>query len=69
MYGEIIFGDYRKIVGIEEEHGELLRNYEIGWVLFPHDTALVRYLAATGHWREIYRDDKATILIRKSKGL
>jgi hypothetical protein len=69
MYGEIIFGDYQKIVGIEEENGELLRNYEIGWVLFPHDTPMVRYLTATGHWREIYRDDLATILIRKSKGL
>jgi hypothetical protein len=67
MYGEKIFGDYRKIVGIEKEIDELLENYEIGWILFPPDTPLFRYLMATGRWREIYRDDQAAILLRKGK--
>jgi hypothetical protein len=64
MYGEEIFGDYRKIVGIEKEIEELLQQYQISWVLFPWDTPLIRYLLATQNWREIYRDEEASVLLR-----
>lgn len=64
MYGEKIFGDYTNIVGIEKKIDELLDTYRINWILFPGDTPLVRYLLATRAWREIYRDEDASVLLR-----
>ncbi len=64
MYGEKIFGDYREIVGIEKGIEELLEQYQVNWILFPEDAPLVRYLMATGNWREIYRDEEASVLLR-----
>jgi hypothetical protein len=64
MYGEEIFGDYQKIVGIKKEVDELLEKYAVNFVLFDTDAPLVRYLTATKRWREIYRDEEASILLR-----
>jgi hypothetical protein len=64
MYGEEIFGDYQKIVGIKKEVDELLEKYAVNFVLFDTDAPLVRYLTVTKRWREIYRDEEASILLR-----
>lgn len=64
MYGEEIFEDYRKIISLDKDAEKLLKNYGIDWVLFPLDSALVRYLKATGKWQEIYSDGEASILRR-----
>lgn len=64
MYGEEIFGDYQKIVTVDEEAENLLDQYNIDWILFSADSALVRYLKATGKWRETYLDETASVLVR-----
>lgn len=64
MYGEEIFEDYRKIISLDKDAEKLLKDYDIDWVLFPLDSALVRYLKATGKWQEIYSDGEASILRR-----
>lgn len=67
MYGEEIFEDYQKIVSLDSETDKLLNRYDIEWILFPGDSALVRYLKATGKWQETYSDEEASILIRRSE--
>jgi hypothetical protein len=64
MYGEEIFGDYQKIVGIKKEVDDLLEKYAVNYVLFDTDAPLVRYLKTTERWQEIYRDEEASILLR-----
>ena len=66
MYGEDIFSDYQKIVSLDAEAEELLKRYEIDWILFPTDTALVRYLKKTGQWEETYVDELASVLVRRN---
>jgi len=65
MYGEKIFGDYQKIVQLDEKVDELLAGYGIGWIIFPVKRPLVLYLEATSRWTEIYRDDQVVIMERK----
>lgn len=67
MYGEGIFRDYQKIVSLDAEAEDLLKQYGIDWILFPTDTALVRYLKTTGKWEEVYIDEVASILVRRNR--
>ena len=64
MYGEEIYGDYAKIVQIDENTDALLDSYKIGWVLFP-PSPLTRYLKAKGVWQEVYGDDQVSVLVRR----
>lgn len=67
MYGEEIFGDYQKIASLDKEAEELLDRYQIDWILFPTDSALVRFLKATQDWQETYSDGAASILVRRAE--
>jgi hypothetical protein len=67
MYGEEIFGDYQKIASLDKEAQELLDRYQIDWILFPTDSALVRFLKATQDWQETYSDGAASILVRRAE--
>jgi len=64
MYGETIMEDYLKIVKLDNDVDELLESYRINWVLFSESTALVRYLKVTGDWKEIYNDNRFSVLTR-----
>lgn len=64
MYGEDIFSEYRKVVALEKESMEILKKYDVNWVIFPQDTPLIRYLLTTGGWQEVYRDEEASVLLR-----
>jgi hypothetical protein len=64
MYGEKIFGDYLKIVQLDEATDQLLSEYEIGWLIFPVKEPLLLYLKAGGGWTEVYQDRQVAILQR-----
>lgn len=64
MYGEDIFTEYRKVISLDKDTESILDKYEVNWVIYPHDSALVRYLLAGDRWREIYRDEEACVLLR-----
>lgn len=66
MYGTAIFSDYKRIVRIDASINFLLDDYNIEWVFFPTDSALIRYLKAGGQWTEFYSDPLATVLTRSS---
>jgi hypothetical protein len=64
MYGEKIFGDYLKIVQLNEATDRLLGKYEVDWVIFPVKEPLLLYLKAGGQWTGVYRDRQVEILQR-----
>jgi hypothetical protein len=66
-YGEQVYGDYYRIANLEVEAEELLKKYRIGWVLFPTDSLLVRYLTETGRWDTAYSDKQACVLVLKEQ--
>lgn len=64
MYGLKIFGDYQKIVQVDEKMDELLEQYNIKWIFYPKDSPLIRYLKQKKNWQEIYADELASILTK-----
>ena len=69
MYGEDLFGEYRKVVAIDKDIETILEKHEVNWVIYPHDTPLVRYLLAGNRWRKIYQDEEASVLLRNPSPL
>lgn len=64
MYGEEIFTEYRKVISLDKNTDSILDKYDVNWVIYPHNSALVRYLLAGGRWREVYQDEEACVLLR-----
>jgi hypothetical protein len=69
MYGEDLFAEYRKVVAIDKDIETILEKHEVNWVIYPHDTPLVRYLLAGNRWQEIYQDEEACVLLRNPSPL
>lgn len=69
MYGEEIFSDYQKVVRIDKEIDEILDKYKVNWVVYPHDSPLVRYLLVSRQWNEVYQDEEASVLLRNPSPL
>jgi len=66
MYSRKTIKDYIKIRELNEECEELLDRYEIGWIIVPNTWALIRYLKKGSGWKESYRDDQLSILVRQT---
>lgn len=67
MYGEKIFSDYKKIVGLDKDTDRLLDQYDIGWVLFPEDHILVRYLRDCKNWQTVFKGSTDVVLVKPSE--
>lgn len=64
MYGEHIFRNYITMKNIELEMEFLMKQYKIGWVLFPSDHILIRYLLQTDDWQVLFKNDQVSIIKR-----
>lgn len=62
MYGEEVFSDHGKILGMDKEVDKLLEKYSIGWALLLRDNLLGRYLLDCRGWRSIYTDEHIVVL-------
>jgi len=65
FYGEELTKDYVKVLSLEPDWEDILARYQIGWVLFPHQSPLSLMLARTPGWRLAYQDDTADIFVRE----
>ena len=65
FYGEELTRDYSKVANIEPDWENVLERYQIGWVLFPHQSPLSLILGRTPGWRLAYQDDTADIFVRE----
>jgi len=65
FYGEALTREYEKVITLADGWQEVLRDYQVDWVLMPSDSRLARALAADAGWRVAYEDRTATILARE----
>lgn len=64
MYGERYAGDYFKVARVLPGWKEILKKYDIGWVIFDTQSPLSAALSDQSDWRSIYSDPVATIFVR-----
>jgi hypothetical protein len=62
MYGEKVFTDYGKLTYIHPDTEQILTEYKIDWILYPKDSFLIRYMSTKPEWKEVYSDNKISIL-------
>jgi len=59
-----VLNDYSKIMAVKPVWSELLRRYDIGWMLLTPGEALETTALASGAWRREYTDRAASLLVR-----
>ena len=64
MYGEKYAGDYFKVARVLPGWKEVLKKYDIGWVIFDTRSPLIVALKDQDDWRPIYSDSIATIFVK-----
>ena len=72
MYGETFGRDYLRIANVAPGWKQTLKKYDVRWVIFNTDSALVAALKDQPDWQSVYSDPVATILVKsepKSLGL
>ncbi len=65
MYGEKYGGDYLKVANLQPGWREILKKYNISWVIFDTASALTAALQDQNDWQPIYSDAVATIFVKK----
>ncbi len=61
FYGEALTREYEWVISTSEGWENVLRKYDVAWVIIPSDSILADKLAQQG-WQELYRDATAVIL-------
>jgi hypothetical protein len=67
FFGELLGGDYRKLLSGEQPWRELLDRYRFDLALLPHDWALSTALDREPGWRRVYQDSVAVLYSRDRK--
>ena len=65
MYGEKFGSDYLKVANLQPGWKDILKKYDISWVIFDTQSALTAALQEQTDWRPIYSDPVATIFLKK----
>lgn len=64
VYGDEFMKRYTKAFFVREDWREPLDEYRVDYVLIEKGTPLAVLLAASGEWREAYRDELAVVFVR-----
>jgi hypothetical protein len=67
LYGETLLKSYLKMMHVERDWQDFLREYEPSCVLLPRDAALANVLLETRQWKPIYSDETAIAFVPISK--
>jgi hypothetical protein len=65
MYGEKFGADYFRVANVQPGWKDILKKYDIGWVIFDTRSALTAALQEQPDWQPIYSDTVATIFLKK----
>ncbi|MGR3309906.1 MAG: hypothetical protein ACUZ77_03945 [Candidatus Brocadiales bacterium] len=65
MYGEPFVKDYFNVIQAETGWSGVLEKNDVNWAIIPTSSPIATVLCADDGWRDIYRDNVATIFIRK----
>ena len=67
MYGVDITKEYHKVVTIRPGWNEVLKKYDINWIIFNANSALSLFLMQRDDWKLIYADEVANIFVKNNK--
>ena len=66
MYGEERTVEYFKVVGVQRGWEDVLKKYDINWILYNNESALSNLLLQRGDWKLIYSDKVANIFVKNT---
>jgi len=64
MYGVDILKEYIKVTGIRPGWDEVLKKYNIKWIIYNANSALSLFLMENDDWTLIYADNVANIFVK-----
>ena len=64
FYGEALTREYEQVITLSPGWEDTLDDYQVGYAIMPSGSDLVMALRITKGWRELFRDETATILAR-----
>jgi len=64
MYGDDMFKEYEKVISITPGWNEVLKKYDISWIIFDANSALSMFLMQRDEWKLIYADKVANIFVK-----
>ncbi len=67
MYGVDMFKEYHKVVSIKPGWNEVLKKYNINWIIYNANSALSLFLMQRDDWKLIYADEVANIFVKNIK--
>jgi hypothetical protein len=65
IYGETLTREYEKVIALNTGWEQILKKYDVRWVIMRRNTSLVKVLSASDNWISIYEDSTAVILVRQ----
>jgi hypothetical protein len=67
MYGVDMLTEYIKVVDIKPGWNEVLKKYDISWIIYNANSALSLFLMERDDWQLIYADKVANIFVKNDK--
>ena len=67
MYGDDIFKEYEKVTSIKPGWNEVLRKYDISWIIYNANSSLSLFLMQRDDWSLIYADEVSNIFVKNDK--
>jgi hypothetical protein len=67
FYGETLTREYEQIITLGDGWDELLRAYQVDWIIIPSEGELSKELSVNPDWQTPYHDQFTTIFTRQSK--
>ncbi len=64
FYGEALTRQFLQIANAEPGWEAALTRYEVAWIILPPTRPLAAWLAQSGAWQELYRDETAVIWLK-----
>ena len=65
IYGEVLTREYQQVISLETGWEEILKKYDVNWVIIRVNTALAKKLSVSPEWIKEYEDQTAVIFVRK----
>lgn len=65
IYGEKLTREYEHVITLSKDWEDILKKYDIKWVIVRREASLAKALTASGNWTSAYEDATAIILTRK----
>jgi hypothetical protein len=65
IYGETLTREYEQVIALSTGWEEILKKYDVGWIIMRREAPLVKALSASDNWKIAYEDTITAILISK----